>query len=67
MTGGSLLGDRGGVQGQKSESILDQSTFRYGFNAANRVAKKWTVPEIWCVEVDTFSTFYRKNRGQKMG
>ena len=29
----------GGVQGQKSKSILYESTFRYGSNAANRVAK----------------------------
>ena len=32
---------RGGP-GHKSELILDQSTFRYGFNAANQVALKLT-------------------------
>ena len=56
----------GGVQGQKSDLILDESTFHCGFNAANRVAKFSTVLEIRAVEVRAFFALLG-NLGSKIG
>ena len=50
----------GGVQGQKSDLILYESTFHCGSNAANRVAKVSTVLKICAVEVCAFFYFIRK-------
>ena len=45
-----------GVQGQKSDLILDESTFHCGSNAANPVTKFSTVLEICAVKVRVFFT-----------
>ena len=59
------IGDRG-VQGQKSDLILNEGIFHCGSNAANRVTKFSTVLEIRAVEVRAFFTLLG-NLGSKIG